>query len=171
MRTFRRYYVPNAIYFIVAVTKDRRELFDQAANADILFETMRYVRTIKAFELFAYSFIPDHINLLLKPIGKANISQIMFSIKRSFTFNYKRAHGIKDRLSLWQDRFWDHIIRDEDDLKRHFDYIHYNPVKHGLVTCPEDYAFSSYRHWLEKGYYEVGWGHVEPEDLKGMEFE
>jgi len=72
---------------------------------------------------------------------------------------------------LWQRRFWDHIIRDEDDLKMHVDYIHYNPVKHGLVARPEDYPYSSYRYWFERGYYEEEWGHSEPENLKGMDFE
>jgi putative transposase len=56
-------------------------------------------------------------------------------------------------------------------LKQHIDYIHYNPVKHGLVGCPEDYSYSSYSYWLEKGYYEQGWGHSEPDSLKGIEFE
>jgi putative transposase len=171
MPNFRRYYVPEAMYFIVAVTRDRRPIFADEANVDLLYRMLRRVKRIKPFTLFAHSFIPDHINLLLKPTGEANISRIMLSLKRSFTLAYKQLHGIEMSLSLWQPRFWDHVIRDEDDLKRHVDYIHYNPVKHGFVKCPEDYAHSSYRYWLDRGYYELGWGHSEPHNLKGMDFE
>ncbi|MBN1979481.1 MAG: transposase [Anaerolineae bacterium] len=171
MPNFRRYYVPEALYFIVAVTRDRRPIFADEANVDLLYRVLRRVKRIKPFTLFAHSFIPDHINLLLKPTGEANISRIMLSLKRSFTLTYKQLHGIETGLSLWQPRFWDHVIRDEDDLKRHVDYIHYNPVKHGLVGRPEDHAHSSYRYWLDQGYYELGWGHSEPQNLKGMDFE
>jgi putative transposase len=171
MPNFRRYYVPNAIYFIVAVTRDRRPVFADATNVDLLFDILRQVRQRKPFRLLAYSIIPDHVNLLLRPAEEANISRIMLSIKRSFTLRFKELNHITGSLSLWQARFWDHIIRDEEDLRRHFDYIHYNPVKHGLVTRPEDYPHSSYRHWLEKGYYEPGWGHVEPQGVKDMAFE
>ncbi|UCC63023.1 MAG: transposase [Anaerolineae bacterium] len=171
MPNFRRYYVPNAIYFIVAVTKDRRPVFADAADVDLLFDVLRQVRQRKPFRLLAYSIIPDHINLLLRPTGEGNISRIMLSIKRSFTLRFKELNHVTGSLNLWQARFWDHIIRDEKDLHRHFDYIHYNPVKHGLVTRPEDYPHSSYRHWLEKGYYEPGWGHVEPQSVKDMDFE
>jgi len=171
MPNFRRYYVPNAIYFIVAVTKGRRRVFADAACVDLLLDIMREVRQRKPFDLFAYSIIPDHVNLVLKPAGEANISRIMLSIERSFTLRFKKLHGITHSLSLWQPRFWDHIIRDEEDLRRYFDYTHYNPVKHGLVTRPEDYPHSSYRYWLEKGYYEPGWGHEEPQSVKDMDFE
>jgi putative transposase len=171
MPNIRRYYIPNAIYFIVAVTKKRRKVFNGAANADLLYETLREVQRLKPFKLWTHSFIPDHINLLIQPTGEANISRIMLSIQRTFTLDYKDTHGITDSLSLWQRGFWDHIIRDEEDFQRHFDYTHYQPVKHGLVTRPEDYPYSSYRYWLDKGYYEPGWGYSEPEDIKGMEFE
>jgi len=171
MPNFRRYYIPGAMYFIVAVTKKRRPVFDKAANADLLYETLRQVQRIKPFKLWAHAVIPDHVNLLIQPTGDANISRIMLSIQRSFTLNYKDSHGITHSLSLWQRRFWDHIIRDEDDLQRHFDYIHYQAVKHGLVTRPEDYLYSSYRYWLERGYYELGWGYGEPGNIEGMEFE
>jgi len=171
MPNFRRYYVPNAIYFIVAVTKDRRGIFADTVHVDLLFEIMRQVRQRKPFALLAYSIIPDHVNLLLKPTGEANISRIMLSIQRSFTLRFKELYGITVSLSLWQSCFWDHIIRDEEDLRRHFDYIHYNPVKHGLVSRSEDYPHSSYQHWLEKGYYEPGWGREEPQGIKDMDFE
>jgi len=84
---------------------------------------------------------------------------VLHSIKRNYTLNFKKAHNFASPFSLWQDRFWDHVIRDERDLINHFDYIHWNPVKHGYVEWPEDWPHSTYAFWLERGYYEPGWGH------------
>ena len=59
---------------------------------------------------------------------------------------------------MWQHRFWEHTISDEDDFKRCLDYIHYNPVKHGLASCPHLWPFSSFSRWVERGLYDEDWG-------------
>ncbi len=171
MRNVRRFYVPDAIVFLTLVTKKRRVLFDLDSphHVEMFFDKMRAVRELKPFKLLAYIFLPDHIHLLVRPTGEANFSSILQSVQRSYTFEYKDRYNISDSLNLWQHRFWDHIIRDEKDLNRHFDYIHWNAVKHGLVTKPEDWPYLSYLHWVEKGYYEIGWGHVEPEILCALD--
>jgi putative transposase len=171
MRNVRRYYVPNAIVFLTSITHDRRPISEQDVWGDLLFETMRAVQEIHAFRLLGYVILPDHLHWLMWTPEDVTYSQVMHSIKRNFTLNYKASLDITSSLSLWQERFWDHIIRNEEDLWRHFDYIHYNPVKHGLVTRPEDWPRSSYRFWLEQGYYEVGWGHTEPEHIRSMDLE
>jgi putative transposase len=58
---------------------------------------------------------------------------------------------------IWQKRFWEHKIRDEEDFRRHVNYIHYNPVKHGLTRCPHQWPHSSFRRWVDEGYYSVDW--------------
>jgi len=58
---------------------------------------------------------------------------------------------------VWQRRFWEHTIRDERDLQRHMDYIHYNPVKHGLTGCPHAWPHSSFQRWVEAGAYDPLW--------------
>jgi len=63
------------------------------------------------------------------------------------------------------------VIRDQEDFNRHVDYIHYNPVKHGYVDRLEDWPRSSYRQWMARGYYELGWGHTEPERVANLSFE
>jgi putative transposase len=135
---------------------------------EMFFDKMRAVREFKPFKLLAYAFPPDHIHFLIRPTGEVNFSSIMYSVQRSYTFEFKDRYAIEGSLSLWQHRFWDHVIRDEEDLHRHFDYVHWNAVKHGLVARPEDWPYTSYRYWFEKGYYEIGWGHVEPENLRNL---
>ena len=60
--------------------------------------------------------------------------------------------------AIWQRRFWEHLIRDEKDFERHCDYIHYNPVKHGYVTAPRDWPFSTFRRFVKRGVYAEDWG-------------
>jgi putative transposase len=98
-----------------------------------------------------------------------NFSKIMQSVKWNFSFNFKQAHHIQGSVHIWQNRFWDHVIRKEEDLEHHFDYIHWNPVKHQYVETPEAWADSSLRHWISQGYYPASWGNgLEPEGIKGM---
>jgi putative transposase len=121
--------------------------------------------------MHAYALLPDHIHLLLRVADSTDISKVMHSLKRNFTMNYKRALARGDALHLWQRGFWDHVIRDDRDYERHLDYIRYNPVKHGLVAKPEDCTDTSYSEYLRRGWYEIGWGHSEPDALTGMDSE
>ena len=83
-----------------------------------------------------------------------------------------RIRGLKDRHgAVWQPRYWEHLIRDENDWRRHADYLHYNPVKHGYVIRPEDWPYSTYRKFVSKGWYELGWGHAMPREIEDMDFE
>jgi len=94
------------------------------------------------FRLIAYVILDDHFHCILRPETGSNFSSILQSIKLRFTHRLNREQGITTPLSLWQRRFWDHLLRDADDLHRHLDYIHYNPVKHGYVIDPADYQWS-----------------------------
>ena len=64
----------------------------------------------------------------------------------------------KGERGVWQRRFWEHCIRDEDDLKRCVDYIHFNPVKHGLVQRVRDWPWSSFYRFVQLGEYTENWG-------------
>jgi len=60
--------------------------------------------------------------------------------------------------ALWQRRFWEHTIRDESDFERHVDYIHFNPVKHGLVVRVRDWPYSSFHRYVRRGVLPEDWG-------------
>ena len=89
-------------------------------------------------------------------------------IKTQFTQRWLAAGGSEVRTTtgrkndgrrgVWQPKFWEHTIEDEEDFERHFDYIHYNPVKHGHVKCPEDWRWSSFHRWVRAGVYPEHWG-------------
>jgi putative transposase len=155
---FRRYYVPDALVFITQVVHQREPIFADKAHLDLLRETLRTVQTLHPFKMIGYVFLPDHFHLLIRPTGPSNFSKIMLSLKPNFTKAYKDAIHFEGRMRFWQKRFWDHVIRDADDLAKHLDYIHYNPVKHGLVTTPELWPHSSFLAWQARGVYPIGWG-------------
>lgn len=173
MPNFRRYYIPNAIVFITGVTRDRIPYFEPVDNVEMLFDTMRCVQDLHPFRLLAYVVLPDHFHWLMRvDEGSGNFSIALHSIKRNYTLNFKKTHGIITPLTLWQDRFWDHVIRDDHDLNKHFNYIHWNPIKHGYVQEPGNWPHSTYQHWLERGYYEPMWGcESEPKDIAEMDLE
>ena len=161
----RRYYVPNAMIFITQVVDQRTPIFAHAPFVDQLRTTLRNVKTLHPFEMLGYVFLPDHFHLLLRPTGPSNFSQIMQSLKRNFTLEYKRLIGISGRMKFWQKGFWDHIIRDDIDFERHLDYIHYNPVRHGLIDKPAAWPHSSFSHWQQRNVYPPDWGWSLPTTL------
>jgi putative transposase len=166
MTNLRRYYIPNAIVFITQVVRDRQPIFRDKGHIDLLRTTLRRVKELHPFSMVGYVFLPDHFHMLIRPTGSSTYSQIMHSLKPNFTKAYKQAIGLDGKMGFWQRRFWDHIIRDERDLHLHLDYIHYNPVKHGLVSKPEDWTHSSFSIWKQRDVYPDEWGWSEPQSLQ-----
>lgn len=68
------------------------------------------------------------------------------------------SRAAKGEREVWQRRYWEHLIRDDEDYARHVEYIHYNPVKHGLAESPKDWPWSSFHDYVGKGVYDVNWG-------------
>jgi putative transposase len=167
----RRWYVPDATYFITAVTQDRYPLFSDEANIKLLRATLRRAKEHHPYTMRAYAFMPDHFHLLIFVPDNTDISKLLQSIQRNFTRSYKERHHIQRSTHLRQRGFWDHVIRDERDFANHFDYIHYNPIKHGYVTKPEAYEPTSFNEYVRRGWYEIGWGHTEPEAISGLYYE
>lgn len=172
MRTkVNRLNLKEATYFVTTVTQDRKPIFADSDNITLLRQVMRNVQQHHPFVMKAYVFLPEHFHFMAELGKSADISKLMQSIKRNFTRAYKAQHNIQGSIKIWQRSFHDHVIRDDKDFINHVNYIHYNPVKHGLVTCPEMYEHSSFQTFLQKGWYEIGWGHQDdPTDGKLTEW-
>ena len=89
----------------------------------------------------------------------------------SIAGNVSQSMAKKGERGIWQRRFWEHTIRDEADYEKHCDYIHYNPVKHGLVSTPSDWRYSSFAEFVEKGVYGIEWGKSVPDRIAKMNVE
>jgi putative transposase len=101
------------------------------------------------------------------PEDDADFSTRWSRIKLNFTRQYLACGGRERPVSasrrhnrrrgVWQRRFWEHLIRGQDDFNRHLNYIHHNPVKHKLASCPHDWPHSSFEHWVQRGVYAPEW--------------
>jgi putative transposase len=173
MPNYRRLYIHSQAVFITADTYRHKRIFSKVYNIKLLLRIIEQVKTIHPYELLAYSVMPDHIHLLIKtPDDSPDYSPVIHSIKRNFTFEYKKLHNITKQITIWQNRFYDHVIRDDIDYENHIDYVHYNPVKHGYVQDPLDWKWSSFLHWMAEGSYEPGWGSLEsPKGLEKLNYD
>ena len=152
MKTLKRYIEEGRIYHTSTSTKNRAEIFSDADTAGQVIEEIYRLRENRHLYLLAFVIMPEHLHLLCQPLDK-NISLIMRHIKRNSSMNLKRYHGLP--TPIWTKRFFDEIIETPESVLTVIEYIHYNPVKAGLVTEPEDYPFSS-----ANPKYEVDWEKV-----------
>lgn len=147
-----RHFLPGQSCFITSVTAGREPLL--VRHTRFLAQAVRKAKGRYDFTIVAWVILPDHIHLILDaPDG--DTPEIMRCLKLSFSGHYRFITGKTG--PVWQRRYWDHIIRSQDDMNRHIDYIHYNPVSHGLVDSPRDYSLSSFRRFCRKGRYDWNW--------------
>jgi putative transposase len=169
MPDYRRNFIPGGTYFFTVVTHERRPILTTDLGRSILRNVIIGERLKRPFELMASVLLPDHLHAVWTlPAGDSNFSIRWARIKSKFTREYLRSGGREgsstssrerhSECAIWQRRFWEHTCRDEDDLKRCVDYLHWNPVKHGLVDSVADYPWSSFHRFVREGEYEPGWG-------------
>ena len=159
MTNIRRYFEPGQTCFLTHVTYDRTPIL--VDNADLLRQSIQTVLKYRQMEVIAWVILPDHIHLLLNS-QREDIPEAMHIMKQKFSALYRSRHRLQSGR-LWQNRYWDHIIRDEADFRRHVNYIHFNPVKHGIEASAYAYEHSSFREFVKNGYFEETWGAVESE--------
>jgi putative transposase len=162
----RRSHIKGGRFFFTVVTYKREKLFCSAKNVDLIRESMRYVKQRHPFTIEAFVLLPEHIHCIWTlPQDDHDFSTRWRLIKSFFSRNCEHQHKElkssqirKKEQGIWQPRFWEHFIRDEKDFISHVEYIHYNPVKQGLVKAPKDWKYSSFHRYAEKGIYEREWG-------------
>jgi putative transposase len=180
MPEYRRSRIEGGTYFFTVATYERRQILTSAETRPLLHSAWLDVCHRFPFQTIAVCLLPDHIHCIWSlPSGDANYSIRWKEIKRLFTKDYLSHTGPGDvrndsrikrgEAAIWQRRFWEHTIRNQDDLNRYIDYIHYNPVKHGLVDRVVDWPWSSFHRYAKAGTYESDWGESLPPSAIEME--
>jgi putative transposase len=157
MPTYKRHRMPGGTYFFTVVLANRNDsiLIDHVPE---LTSVIQLVKTKRPFGMNAWVILPDHMHCLWTlPRHDADYPGRWWAIKSLFTRRYRRLHGGNTR-KIWQNRYWEHAIRDQADFDRHRDYIHFNPVRHGYVSRAMDWPCSSFRYYADKGLYSTEWG-------------
>ncbi len=162
MSNYRRAQVPGATYFFTVNLRNRSSdlLVRQVA---LLRECVRATRSRHPFHIDAWVVLPEHMHCMWTlPPGDADFALRWKIIKSAFSRRLPATERLtptqerRGERGIWQRRYWEHLIRDEQDYQRHFDYIHYNPLKHGHVERIADWPWSSFHRAVAMGVYSAG---------------
>jgi putative transposase len=174
MPNYKRYYAPGHSVFITLVTFRRRPLL--VNYIEQWRKALSLVQTKHPFRLSASVVLPDHCHFLMElPEGDGDFSARIGLFKAAFSRSLPKNETISSasrarrrEREIWQRRFWEHTTRDEQDFQRHFDYIHFNPVKHGYVSRCIDWPYSSFGRCVRMGIYPADWGNIEPAEIMDL---
>ena len=162
---YRRVFVPNGYVHIIITSYDRKSIFID--NIGTLRNAFKNVRKLYKFEIIAICVFPEHIHLILHPENINSYPKIISSVKHYFsrnvgqvcpTDNLKIGYKNKREKGIFQRRYYEHTIKNETELNNQINYIHYNPVKHGLVKNVKDWPYSSFHKFIEQSLYDINWG-------------
>jgi len=173
MVEYRRNFIPGGTFFFTVTLADRRSS-TLVENIDALRKAFRVAQDERPFSIDAVVILPEHLHAIMTlPSGDSDFSGRWRRIKSLFTRHIvtSGAQITRDRrgeYQLWQRRFWEHTIRDDRDLSRHIDYIHYNPVKHGLVPQASDWPHSSFHRYVRDGLLPRDWAGVADPATEGF---
>jgi putative transposase len=160
MPNYRRVNVPGASYFFIVVTAARSP-FLGPSNIQVLRRVVEDVRKQCPFGIDGWVVLPEHMHAIWRmPEDDSDYSKRWGIIKAGFSreSGLSKCNGLGLGAEVWQPRFWEHAIRDELDWRNHMDYLHFNPVKHGLVARVRDWPFSSFHRLVRRGFYGKDWG-------------
>jgi putative transposase len=181
---YRRVYISNSYVHLIIVSYERKHIFID--NIEILRTAFKNTMQNYKFEILAICVLPDHIHLILNPENIKEYSKIISSIKHSFSYivgqvcptdlcsqeDLKIGYKNKREKGLFQRRFYEHTILNQDELNNHINYIHYNPVKHGYVQSVKDWEYSSFHKYVKNNLYDKNWGSfTDIENIKNLDFE
>ncbi|MYG39881.1 MAG: transposase [Nitrospira sp. SB0677_bin_15] len=166
---YRRTFVPGGTYFFTVVTAARRKLFYDEGTVQLVRQAFSHVNTRRPFTVNAMVVLPDHLHCIWTlPTDDDDYPTRWRLIKTWVTKHYlpclhhdSRGLGRREP-TVWQARYWEHLIRDEEDYRQHVEYIHYNPVKHGQIPRPRDWPHSSFRQYVQERLYPREWGDTAP---------
>jgi putative transposase len=167
MADYRRSKIAGGTYFFTVVTHERRLILTTEAVRTALREAIQQARTTLPFQIDAWVLLPDHLHCVWTlPEGDTNFSARWAIIKRHVSSRCAStaksspsdSRFKRNERPFWQRRFWEHQMRDDADMARHVDYVHWNPVKHGLVKAVKDWPYSSFQKYVARGVYPDNWG-------------
>ena len=174
---YRRVFIPNSYLHLIIVSYNRKNIFIN--NIELLKHAFKNAKQFFCFEIIAICVLPDHIHVILNPKNIKEYPKIITSIKYYFSKNYNVGVEIptygyvnKGEKGIFQRRFFEHTITSQEDLINQINYVHYNPVKHGLVNKVKDWKYSSFHKFVKQGLYENDWGNVKDvEHIIDLNFE
>jgi putative transposase len=162
---YRRALHKGGTYFFTVNCLQRKDNDCLVRNISLLREVIAKVKQSHPFKIHAWVVLPEHMHCVMElPEGDADFTKRWMLIKMLFSRGIpKNERRSKTRVGrrergIWQRRYWEHLIKSEKDYQAHMDYVHINPVKHGLVKKVKDWPYSTFHKLVEQGVYTQDWG-------------
>ena len=162
MVKYRRLKISGGTYFFTVTLRDRQANY-LVKHINLLIQAMRCARETRPFKTIALVVLPEHLHTMWQlPDDDDDFSVRWMRIKRLFTESLiktgeKVNKNYQGEPLVWQNRFWEHALRNEKDYENHVNYIHYNPVKHGLVSRARDWPYSTFHRYVRAKIYPINW--------------
>ncbi|MFA7253105.1 MAG: transposase [Patescibacteria group bacterium] len=137
----------DSFYFLTVRTVNAQWFLQPDPYKQIVFDKIHEKIKKFGYQLIAFAILNNHYHLLVKIVDSKKIAKFMNELNGASAREINKADFVIDRKIWWN--YLDHVIRDEADFFKHLNYIHQNPIKHGL-TKELDYKFSSYSAWVRK---------------------
>jgi len=164
MPDYRRAWHPGGTYFFTINLLQRHGNDLLTRHVDVLREVVRSVRKRHPFRIHGWVVLPDHLHCVIElPAKDADFATRWRLIKMGFskalprTERLSKVRAARGERGIWQRRYWEHMIRDEADFRAHMDYVHINPLKHGLVKRVADWPYSTFHRLVAEGVYPRDW--------------
>ena len=165
MPDYRRAWLPGGTYFFTVNLLQRRGNDLLTRQIGQVRDAVRSVRLRHPFHIHGWVVLPDHLHCVIElPPDDADFAVRWRLIKMEFSKampkveRLSRTRKTRGERGIWQRRYWEHLIRDENDFQAHMDYVHFNPAKHGLVSRVADWPYSTFHKLVELRVYPHDWG-------------
>jgi putative transposase len=162
---------PACCRLVTCYTSGRLPVLAEESVAHLWQTLLLEVRQELCYQLYGYVTLPDHMHLLFAPPAGHAPKEIVQQAQDRFEVDYRAVMGLPDGAPVWSRHQRIDRLADMDAFAAVLDYIHYNPVHHGLVARPEEWPHSSYGAWVERKLYKLGWGWQMPPRIKDKHWE
>jgi len=164
MPSYRRAFIPGGTWFFMANLLERHGNDLLVREIELLRSIVRRVRDKHPFHIDAWVVLPEHLHCIWTlPPGDSDFSTRWRFIKSGFsralpkTERRSAVRSAAGERGIWQRHYWEHLIRDEADYRRHVDYVHVNPLKHGHVIQVRDWPYSTFHRYVAARIYPMDW--------------
>ena len=171
MANYRRNFIEGGSYFFTLVLADRTNelLID---NIELLRQSFKQTKKDLPFDINAIVALPEHLHCIWTlPVGDSDFSTRWKKIKARFSRGIPKTEIRRSSLlkkverGIWQRRYWEHTLRDEEDFIQHVEYIHYNPVNHSFVSQVKDWPYSSFHRYVRDSSYPSEWAGYSDDEI------
>jgi putative transposase len=173
MPDYRRAWHPGGTYFFTVNLLQRQGNDLLIRHIELLRAAVKSVQKRHPFRIHAWVVLPEHLHCIIElPPGDANYATLWRLIKMGFSKALPRTERLsavrtrRGERGIWQRRYWEHLIRDERDYQSHMDYVHINPMKHGLVASVADWPYSTFHRKVAEGIYPANWAGGNKDELR-----